>query len=325
MATSVTPLVDSTVSSSLESVCLAYKTFKQGLKYHRGNLKKLNDHTQARKELQDRDVNSQSLRGTFIQVVATWEKFVQDILKETIGIVIGNLTKQLEEGAPLHTVGEMMVKKALANSKFSILTQDPQKQVEAVEKYKEALLKKCEKHMIPVFTGKDGIDKRFTAIFETTGSLCEIITEMGPVKFAYLNKTNGKNENLSLSSPQDIEVLLRLFYGARCVYAHGNGDKTFQRGGVLYDFPERDAFIQQIGETPGDLLYIIYKYAKKYGKEAWVYYHNLVNLQRFILALAFRLFGAISKWVYDVFQERIWNFDPQKVEIELESDNEDSV
>ena len=64
---------------------------------------------------------------------------------------------------------------------------------------------------------------------------------------------------------------------------------------------------------------------KKYGKTAWVYYHNLVNLQRFVLALAFRLFGAISKWVYDIFQERIWNFDPDKVEIKGKLEEEDFI
>lgn len=91
---------------------------------------------------------------------------------------------------------------------------------------------------------------------------------MGPVTFAFLNKESRKNESLPLSTPESIESLLRLFYGARCAYAHGNADKTFQPGGVLHDFPERDVFLELIGEKPGDLFYIIYtSMQKSMGKQ----------------------------------------------------------
>ncbi len=324
MASPIVPSVDIDIS-----ICQAYSGFKEGLEYHRKNLKSVNDQTLAtnKKKTQDRDMNSQVYRGTFIQVMATWEKYVQDILKESVEIVNLCLVRQIKEGKQLSPVGDAIFQKSLAHCSLQYRVLDTQQKLDCVTAYKDVLMKKCCRHLLPVFTVREtGINSRFSSIFGLENfHLSHTMVELSPVTFSFRNKESNRNETVSLETPESVEDLLRLFYGARCVYAHGNAEKTFQPGGVLHNFPERDVFIQRIGDSAGDLLYIIYKYAKQYGKTAWVYYHNLVNLQRFILSLAFRLFATISKWVYDVFGERIWNFDPEKVEIATQGVQEDFV
>lgn len=314
--------------------------------------KRFNDLTKSVPSEQqlDRDANSQARRGSFIEVVATWEKYIQDILEETVETVFECITRNdSAQMALVHPNARELMRKAVVHhvvigkhgqkskKKFVNLTRHEANAVDQImsvdifvqpdlwktllNTYKQSLLSRCG-HVYPLFSRQDGIDSKFISIFETTSCLSEIIVEMGPIKYAFFNKEKRKNEPIGLATSQSVNDVLRLYYGARCAFAHGKNDTTFQPGGALHDFPAQEVFQERIGKAPGDLLYIIYKYARDYGKIAWVYYYNLVNLQRFFLSLAFRLFGAISKWVYDEFGACIWNFDPDKFEPQAEIEQE---
>jgi len=217
------------------------------LQYHRSNLKKLNDaffkaarkkHVDNPSEYDRRDINSQAYRGAFVEVMATWEGYVQSILLETVEIFISCLAKQVRAGVKLHPTAEKMLQKCTPSQ---IALVGIEAKVDRLESYKQVLQKKCSR-LIPVFGGRDGINKRFQGLFEQGTELSEMIEQMGPVSFSYLNKDERKNNNLQMATKESFEILLRLFYGARCVYVHGSSDKTFQQGGVLHNFPHREGF-----------------------------------------------------------------------------------
>ena len=59
-----------------------------------------------------------------------------------------------------------------------------------------------------------------------------------------------------------------------------------------------------------DRLRSLHDNLKKYGNSAWIYYTTIINLQRFIVYLAQRLFRAISKCIFKEFQLIIWGYNP---------------
>ena len=350
-------ITHSMASKSDLSVCNSYKEFDKKLCYHRGNSKKLND--AVNKSLLDKHASSQLLRGSFTEVVATWEKYVQGILQEAVEIVFNIVldadsaqaaitatqsSRELFKRAMVHhilddsgrrresTDDKVKSKKKVVNLtkreastvELSVnLIVQPNLWKELLVTFKESLFKRYDRFS-PLLHGEDGIDSKFKSLFDTNRCLSDIIIEMGPVEVSYIAK-DKLNHSLAINSSQSLNDILRLYYGARCAFAHGQSDRTFKTGGALHNFPSKSEFQSQVGEVAGDYLYILYSYAKKYGSEAWIYYPTLLNLQRFMRAIAFRLFAAISKWVYDEFGICIWNFDPAKevAKIDDSMDNDD--
>ena len=338
------------------SECRSYTTFTESLKYHRGNTERINKLARSapiEKRL-DKDASSHTLRGSFISIMGTWEKYVKDILKETVETVFECIARNDSAQVALaqsssqdifrkaiahHVVHdkqdapgvEKKTKRKIANlSKREVSTVEmsvdllvqPDLWKNVLVTYKQSLLGRCDCKVYPFFSGDDGIDSKFKSLFETASSLSEIVVEMGPIKYRFRNIVKRNDEPIELATSQSINDLLRLYYGARCAFAHGGNEKTFQPGGALHDFPTKEVFQERIGKGPADLLYSIYKNARDYGDTAWVFYNNLVNLQRSIRAIAFRLFGAISKWVYDSFGACIWNFDPDKLKSQAGNEQE---
>lgn len=300
------------------SKCRSYTKFTRDLEYHRGNSKKVNDKGRSgpKEEWLDKDAFSEAYRGSFIHVVATWEKFVQDVLKETVEIVIECLAEdELCEEVRENPCVKDLLREAFKNDSRA-QAGDKTSQAKALEEFKKTLLKSCS--ICPIFVGKGAIDNRFKSLFQTKKCLSKIIAEMQAVKCTFFNRNIQKHDTFSLETPEIIDNVVRLHYGARCAFSHGNNKRTFQPGGALHNFPDETVFKQQIGEAPASQLYTIYKYAEKYGKKARLHYYDLLNSQRFFHALAFRMFGAISFWVYDVFKVRIWKFDPDKLVLKQE-------
>ena len=349
-------------SKSDLSVCNSYKEFGEKLHYHRVNIQRLNDVVTNKflpqEKLPGKDASSQLLRGLFTEVVATWEKYVQEILQEAVETVFkivldadsaqaaitATSSRELFKRAMVHhillddsgrrresTDDKVKSKEEVANLtkressivELSVnLVVQPNFWKELLVTFKESLLKRCD-HVFPLLHGEDGIDSKFKSLFDTSRCLSDIIIEMGPVGVSFLAR--NENHSLEINSSQSLNDILRLYYGARCTFAHGENDRTFKTGGALHNFPSKSEFQSQVGEVAGDYLYIVYSYVKEYGSEAWIYCPTLINLQRFMRAIAFRLLAAISKWVYDEFGICIWNFDPAKevAKIEDSMDNDD--
>ena len=349
-------------SKSDLSVCNSYKEFGEKLHYHRVNIQRLNDVVTNKflpqEKLPGKDASSQLLRGLFTEVVATWEKYVQEILQEAVETVFkivldadsaqaaitATSSRELFKRAMVHhillddsgrrresTDDKVKSKEEVANLtkressivELSVnLVVQPNFWKELLVTFKESLLKRCD-HVFPLLHGEDGIDSKFKSLFDTSRCLSDIIIEMGPVGVSFLAR--NENHSLEINSSQSLNDILRLYYGARCTFAHGENDRTFKTGGALHNFPSKSEFQSQVGEVAGDYLYIVYSYVKEYGSEAWIYCPTLINLQRFMRAIAFRLLAAISKWVYDEFGICIWNFDPAKevAQIDDSMDNDD--
>ena len=61
---------------------------------------------------------------------------------------------------------------------------------------------------------------------------------------SFRDKTNVE---VILTSPEALNDLIRLYYGARCVFAHGQPDRTLGPGGVLHKFPEETELTKKVG------------------------------------------------------------------------------
>ena len=103
--------------------------------------------------------------------------------------------------------------------------------------------------------------------------------------------------------------VIRLYYGARCVFAHGNKKRTFQEGGALFKFPSCETLQSRVrtDERIGKTLHHLFDLIESYGSTAWIQYLHLVNLQRFVMILAYRLCVAVSQVVFEEFGITIWN------------------
>jgi len=61
---------------------------------------------------------------------------------------------------------------------------------------------------------------------------------------SFRDKTNVE---VILTSPEALNDLIRLYYGARCVFAHGQPDRTLGPGGVLHKLPEETGLTKKVG------------------------------------------------------------------------------
>ena len=60
----------------------------------------------------------------------------------------------------------------------------------------------------------------------------------------------------------------------------------------------------------GIRLLELYERIRDYGRASYIAYPILVNMNRFILNVAWFLFTVIAEWFYDKFKIRMWNYDP---------------
>ena len=136
-------------------------------------------------------------------------------------------------------------------------------------------------------------------------------------KFRYSPISTGEAQ-VEIRDEKTLNDILRLYYGLRCVFAHGQHDKTFKRGGSLDKFPE-DLKITKEANTK---LVQLYERVRDHGREAHVNYFILVNMNRFIFRIARLLFLAIAEWFYEKFEIVIWGYDP-KCKVPLNDGDDD--
>lgn len=121
---------------------------------------------------------------------------------------------------------------------------------------------------------------------------------------------NGDPEiNVSLAGePATLRAILNLYYGVRCVLAHGKSEKTFTSG-ALKDFNPSEL---KVPEDAKEQLCDLFMRIKSDRSRAQIDYHTLLNAERFLWRMARAMMLAIAEYFHSEFDVIIWGFDPQR-------------
>ena len=378
------------------SMCTAYDDFKDDLQGRKGNYSVLNSMFRDRDGQQHKpsEAEMEYIRGGIVSVMATWEAYMQDIMREALDIVIDSAGKESSE-MPFKCLVkkwpdcEKVVKRSLKNristynpetAAYNLLlereqAEDPHWSL-LLKEYLESILRKVS----PVFGGPNGIDEAFTKFF-CPDKLTKRIINLGEISYDF--RINGSSiSQIQIDNDDTLIDMLRLYYGLRCILAHGNSAKTdigafkqksaFREAEILYkalsdavkSLKESTAENKGLAEkleklmdysvfdvkaiknllknarssngcssisdlemnlkTADDLLsenkfyslrdtghysaaygymYLykaVYRRSLDYGRETWVNYLTLVNLNRFLFRIAHRLMLAFAEWLQEI-------------------------
>lgn len=187
--------------------------------------------------------------------------------------------------------------------------------------------------MSPVFVGDAGINNTFSTLFHKKMCVSQDVVEyvhhvcttrdgemfeFNGMSYHYQLRTRGVN--IIIKEVQGLHNILRLYYGLRCAFTHGSIDKTLNYG-ALSNFPETAEGIKIVGtdgvggpvneDVAASLSNLYYK-VRTFGKDAVVYYADLLNMIRFLKLCARMLLYVIARWIYNTFNMPVWNYNPTK-------------
>jgi hypothetical protein len=121
---------------------------------------------------------------------------------------------------------------------------------------------------------------------------------------------NGDPEkSVLLADPATLCDILRLYYGVRCVLAHGKSEKTFKAGGALHKF---DAFKLEVPVEVREHLAELYRRINNDRSHAQIDYHTLLSAERFLWRMARLMMLAIAEYFHSEFKVLIWKYDPHR-------------
>ena len=278
------------------------------------------------------------LRGAFIAVMAMWEGYVKDLLEESGRIVFDSVSaldhkekKEIIARSAKYrfkaTDQKEMTEKTVALV-YDIVVDlaSPEASSTPIREFKADILRQTTGRTIPsvFFRSKDttcnGIDDAFQKLFNFAGTYTisariaeqnivhEFIVKEPKTDATTAAKTAAKTPELKLDTPEGINDIIRLYYGVRCALAHGRNEKTFEKGGALYDYPSKEDLLNIVkSKDIEERLRKLYNNVKDYGSEAWLHYFGLINLHRFVTQLAFQLFKAVSWFIWEKFKLTIWD------------------
>ena len=172
----------------------------------------------------------------------------------------------------------------------------------------------------PTFYGKHGIDAAFKALFGIDDDLSTCVIQ-GEVKYSFLGRSG--NSELTVADRNVLNDIIRLYYGARCVFVHGQKERNFGKNAALDQNHFTMNHFYEMKKTM-DLDIIenfrgFYDRLREHGRNAHINYFSIVNLQRFVMVVALHLFRAVAKLVYDKFKIAIWGHSDCMYEDEEES------
>lgn len=371
--------------------CKAFDGFKELLEELRSCYSRLNpkDGLCSRMGALDyprgRDVAKEFIRGGIIRVMAAWEAYVQDVLKEAFDTVVeicGNdvlkevfgavemcandtegsnstdesLTRWPECHAVLHKAIERRVRKhpgcteenlqqlfhhkatpmrIASLQQFLSKKSDSEKESilqvevaldlamnkdhlkELVDEHRDHMLRQL---LTPLFDGDGGIDNAFRRLFgivtnskQDKFALSSKVVAMGNITHTF-TFTGGRQLELEITRGDVMALnhVMRLYYGARCAFAHGDHRRTMAE--VLQNFPKKACDLHVGDLKIAETLFELYQGIDKEGRRAKVEHLTLVNLCRFVSCAVHRLCLAIAHWVYDRFHICIWTYDPSRDE-----------
>ena len=308
--------------------CQPYESFKErfikGRKYNKVN-NNLRNVFQGDDDMSQREFQSMHGRNAVVNILATWEAFVQDMFEEVTDILLYEITNcqdisRLPE-KPQSLIEEAFKWKFSNNPKPKDCMQlvcGQMKWKEILEEYMQFRLKDA-LDVTPIFISGEGIDKKLNHLLLCKANVSSVLIEQGPLKHWFI--WDGQEESqLVVTNNESLNAILRLYYGARCVFAHGKSEKTFRKG-VLRDYPQAQDIEDREGNTAAikektgvnweiaERLAGLYYNVNVYKHDAYVSYAAVVNLQRFIMVLSSRLFFAISKILFDEYNLKVWVYE----------------
>ena len=255
-------------------ICESYRSFKEEIStLSKHNATLLGAAEEANKTSEFKGIIHTQLRGAIISMVTMWEAYIKDILEEALNLIARTVKndpqKMFENG--LKDFNKRVIKHSLDGNKKSeddikgraadlcltMMNNPTEKWRECVNEYTKDLATKLH-NIIPIFDDckkKECIDKKVIQILQPQSKKSVSVVMIKQTKFSILSSSEtGDEERMSA-----IHDLTRLFYGARCVFAHGDHTKTFSQGGALYEFEKikdkllsREAHVYELYEKIRD-------------------------------------------------------------------------
>ena len=145
--------------------------------------------------------------------------------------------------------------------------------------------------MAPVPEGYSGINKTKRHFCKLFSISIEHIDRNS--KFSYICH-DGQEMNIRLVNGGTINEVLQLYYGARCIIAHGKPTKTMTEGS-LRNFPTADNLEYGLCNCRVAVEYrCLYERLKNEGRYINLAYQELIGMYQFFLRLANRLMVSIA-------------------------------
>ena len=322
------------------SECVSYANFMSVLDDTWKRYQPLNPHDAKKgylfKHLKTEDIKgrpilnesgTEFIRGGIVATVAAWESFVVDLFTEAFEILIkvgSGKPASIENLKKIWPGFKRLIEKERKNKKQSQL------EGKSEEEYLFSHLSKMldSKSIVPIFIATApeakgrfmSIDTLFVQLFlmsddEKWPSLSQLVTELRSFNYVmrctrscmaevevklFQDQSNASDE----SALKALYNISRLYYGLRCTLVHGKNKKTLEKS--LNNFPESvyDFPLPTTCSHKEDIAryYIrVYEWIKKYGREVWVNYLDLLYITRFYKTAAFSLKLAVAKFLYDKF------------------------
>ena len=281
-----------------------------------------------------KEVPLEFMRGGLVRIMAAWEAYVQDLLGEAFDVVVSQIaearTAPLFSGCSLQLLkkvvgyridpsGETKVGKVKANATDLAvdLIEKPYTWKALFQEHKQRAL---DQFTTPTFYGKHGINAAFKALFGIDDDLSASVIQ-GEVKYSFLGK-NGNSE-LTVADSTVLNDIIRLYYGARCVFVHGQKGRNFSEHAALdQNHFTMNHFYEMKSTMDMEIIENFrgfYDRLREFGRNANINYVTIVNLQRFVMAVALHLFRAVARLVYAKFKITIWGHSDRMYKDEEES------
>lgn len=184
--------------------------------------------------------------------------------------------------------------------------------------FKEHKQRALDQFTTPTFYGKHGIDAAFKALFGVDDDLSASVIQ-GGITYSFVRGKNGKCQ-LSMTDSVLLNDIIRIYYGARCVFVHGQKERNFGENAALDQNHFTMNHFYEMKRTMDleiiELFRGFYSRLREFGRNANINYFTIVNLQRFVMVVALNLFRAVAKLVYNKFQIKIWGHSEYKDEEE---------
>ena len=264
---------DTHICQAYESFKVALQDVRSSYRHLNSQLGQLlyQEHQCTQKVLEPR-VIQQLMRGTVISVLSIWEFYVINLLSEAFNHVVHihnevntpdyssdessgtddhgsykELRKIKQEWPECQTViqsafkrkGEI-TKKPMEVVMFKLLT-SPHPHLELLQDHRDHVLRTCS----PLLCGDGGIEDAFYTLFyskmkksqrSTARSLSATIMMLG---LQYTISSSGLTHQVVFKSVEAVNDVLRLYYGARCIFSHGFPGRTLSEG-AMQNFPEEE-------------------------------------------------------------------------------------
>ena len=279
------------------------------------------------------------VRGGIVKVVALWEGYVKELMREAFTAAFVEGTKSLQELKAVWPECETAVQdalrkradkpksgeKLLLKAAFDTLLEEdgwrglikdhldtclgklktpifdiPMPKEEEKEKEKGKEKEKEKEKKEKV----EGIDATFKSLFVSKACKKSISEMMIEQNFSFCCRTGPHDTDtntVTFKRTEELWNVTRLYFGIRCVFAHGDPKPTLNH--ALAKFPEDPCeLFSEENRYAADHLLSLYRRVLKYNSaKVTVSYLTWVNMTRFFRTAAEKLFRAVAAYIYDSF------------------------